>query len=366
MATIKQIKAQIKNANALGRQNLTEKGVEISENATTFDIMTAIAEISGSGGGDVIIGADYTNIVYNEDNTITLTDKDGVVYTMECEYTDGKLTSVKYDGKKVNLTYDDDVLVKVGKTAVDLGDAPSSKTVLSEGEKMFFRFGDAGFTMSGEPCDENPFEQAKFYDVTVDGVTYRAGSNGAVICTDARDNVHFAVEYEAEGKTLMYVYVPQGEEDFTGIHSIKISERNTEEIGWRVTIDDWGYWYFYSNDFVQGKIDVRVIDEDGTEYWNTENLSFDKIFDAEEYSAFGFKGEVHATDMPSALEEAAASGKEITFIMKQTIDGVTTTKTYSGTYVAYYENPFSEDVGSFKYEYVFGNDYIPCVEGRSA
>lgn len=120
MATIKEVKEQIQNANALGRANLTEKGVEISENATTFDIMTAIAEISGSGGGDVIIGADYTNIVYNEDNTITLTDKDGVIHTMECEYTDGKLTSVKYDGKKVELTYDGDVLVKVGKTEIDL------------------------------------------------------------------------------------------------------------------------------------------------------------------------------------------------------------------------------------------------------
>lgn len=362
MATIKQIKAQIENANALGIANLTTKGVEIAENATTYDIMTAIAEISDSGGG----GVTYSSIIYNEDDTITLTDKEGVEYTMSCIYEDGKLIGVTYDGKTVKLTYDGDVLVKVGKTAVDLGDAPSSKNVLSEGEKMFFRFGDAGFTMSGEPCDENPFEQAKFYDVTVDGVTYRAGSNGVVICTDARDNVHLAAEYEAEGKTLMYVYAPQGEEDFTGIHTIKISERNTEEIGWRVTINDWGYWYFYSNAFVQGKIDVRVIDEDGTEYWSTENLSFDKIFDTEDSSAFGFEGAAHATDMPDTLEKAVASGKEITFIMKQTIDGVTTTKTYSGTYVAYYENPFSEDVGSFKYEYVLGNDYIPCAEGRSA
>ena len=87
------------------------------------DMPQAILDIVG--GGDVTIGADYTNIVYNEDDTITLTDKDGVEHTMECEYTDGKLTSVKYDGKADKLTYDGDVLVKVGKTAVDIENAPT-------------------------------------------------------------------------------------------------------------------------------------------------------------------------------------------------------------------------------------------------
>jgi hypothetical protein len=88
------------------------------------DMPQAILDIVGDG--DVTIGADYTNIVYNEDDTITLTDKDGVEHTMECEYTDGKLTSVKYDGKAVELTYDGDVLVKVGKAAVDVASAQTS------------------------------------------------------------------------------------------------------------------------------------------------------------------------------------------------------------------------------------------------
>ena len=120
MATIKEVKTQIQNANALGRQNLTEKGVEVEATATTYDIMTAIAEISGGGG------VTYTNIVYNEDNTITLTDKDGVEHTMSCTYEDDKLIGVTYDGKAVELIYDGDVLVKVGKTAVDFSNAQSS------------------------------------------------------------------------------------------------------------------------------------------------------------------------------------------------------------------------------------------------
>jgi hypothetical protein len=75
---------------------------------------------SGSGG------ITYTSITYNEDNTITLTDKDGVEHTMSCTYEDGKLIGVTYDGKRVNLTYDGDVLVKVGRTAVDMANVQIS------------------------------------------------------------------------------------------------------------------------------------------------------------------------------------------------------------------------------------------------
>ena len=61
----------------------------------------------------------YTDVICNDDNTITLIDKNGIERTMECEYVDGELTSVKYGGKAVKLTYDGDALVKVGKTTVD-------------------------------------------------------------------------------------------------------------------------------------------------------------------------------------------------------------------------------------------------------
>ena len=121
MATIQDLKTQIENVNALGRTNLAEKGVEVSADATTYGIMQAIAEIVGSSGSG---GVSYTNIVYNTDNTITLTDKDGAIHTMSCTYEDGKLIGVTYDGKAVDLTYNGDALVKVGKTAVDVANAP--------------------------------------------------------------------------------------------------------------------------------------------------------------------------------------------------------------------------------------------------
>lgn len=119
MATIQQLKTQIENANALGITNLAEKGVELPETATTYEIMSKIAEVSGSG-------TEYTSIVYNTDNTITLTDKDGAIHTMSCTYEDGKLIGATYDGKAVDLTYNGDVLVNVGNTVVDVANAPAT------------------------------------------------------------------------------------------------------------------------------------------------------------------------------------------------------------------------------------------------
>lgn len=59
---LNQLKAQIEDANALGVTNLAEKGVVVAENATTYEIMQGISEISTSGGsGDVI---DYEDMIY--------------------------------------------------------------------------------------------------------------------------------------------------------------------------------------------------------------------------------------------------------------------------------------------------------------
>lgn len=49
MVGLRDLKVQIENANSLGRQNLSEKGVVVAENATTREIMNAIAEVSSGG-----------------------------------------------------------------------------------------------------------------------------------------------------------------------------------------------------------------------------------------------------------------------------------------------------------------------------
>lgn len=93
-----------------------------TNNNTLNEILSMINNLpsaDGSGGGMV-----YTNIVYNDDNTVTLTDKDGVDHTMVCEYTDGVLSGLTYDGKSVELTYEEDALVNIGTVEVDMANVP--------------------------------------------------------------------------------------------------------------------------------------------------------------------------------------------------------------------------------------------------
>lgn len=104
--------ALIDRLNAIGDAIREKNGT--TEKIPLVDMPQAILDIVSGGG------AEYESIVYNEDNTITLTDKKGIVHTMSCNYEDGKLIGVTYDGKAVELTYDGDVLVKVGKTEIDL------------------------------------------------------------------------------------------------------------------------------------------------------------------------------------------------------------------------------------------------------
>lgn len=88
------------------------------------DMPQAILDIVSGGGSQ------YTSIVYNEDNTISLTDTDGVVHKMSYTYEDGKLIGVTYDNKAIELTYDGDVLVKVGSTVIDLDKVPTGSSTL--------------------------------------------------------------------------------------------------------------------------------------------------------------------------------------------------------------------------------------------
>lgn len=72
MATIKEVKTQIENANALGVANLTGKGVEISETATTYEIMQGIADISSGGGTEELEQLiDNSGVLDSTDGTTT-------------------------------------------------------------------------------------------------------------------------------------------------------------------------------------------------------------------------------------------------------------------------------------------------------
>ncbi len=116
MASITEVKQQIINANSLGISNLSEKGVELSESATTYEIMQGIADIiTGKSSG----GVEYKNIIYNEDDTITLIDIYDVEHTISYIYEDDKLIGVTYDGEPIALTYENKNIVNIGETVID-------------------------------------------------------------------------------------------------------------------------------------------------------------------------------------------------------------------------------------------------------
>lgn len=82
----------------------------------------ADAILSISGGESV----GYSSITYNEDDTITLTQTNGAVRKMTCEYDGDKLVGLKYGNEVIPLTYEDDVLVGIGGMEVDVSKAPAT------------------------------------------------------------------------------------------------------------------------------------------------------------------------------------------------------------------------------------------------
>lgn len=88
------------------------------------ELVTKVTEAMNGCG----VSVEYKSITYNEDNTITLIDKDNIVHTMSCVYQDGKIISLTYDGKNMSLTYDNDTLLSINNTNVNLAEAPVVNT----------------------------------------------------------------------------------------------------------------------------------------------------------------------------------------------------------------------------------------------
>jgi hypothetical protein len=91
------------------------------------DTILALLTRNPSSGETSVVT--YKSITYNDDNTVTLIDQDDIEHTMLCEYDGDKLIAVSLDGKDVSFTYDDENLIKVGSTAVDMKNAPVTEVV---------------------------------------------------------------------------------------------------------------------------------------------------------------------------------------------------------------------------------------------
>lgn len=85
-------------------------------------------------------GVEYTDVVYNDDDTITLIDKKGIAHTIECLYESNKLEKkligISYDGIGTRLNYEGNTLIKMGKTDINMENAPSTDMTETGGARI--------------------------------------------------------------------------------------------------------------------------------------------------------------------------------------------------------------------------------------
>ena len=320
------------------------------------DMPQAILDIVGGGG------ANYESIVYNEDNTITLTDKDGVEHTMSCTYADGKLIDVIYDGKAVNLTYSGDRLVKVGKTAVDLsGYTCSASDLIADIGNVEFTYIEEGSCFAGTfTLPENSIEPGKLYIINIDGTEYKSGSLGAqgefYISNDAREDSMIMISKQEDVWTVA-IYSAN---DFSGVHNIKIYKNSGEKKPYQILVGSRtdtgtggsGIVYFYTDDFDAGSYNLEIKDEE-----STFNLDSHRYLDN---IAFGFKScdKAYSDASLKQVYLAIADGKKVSLIVTGRKDGIETTKTYIlGTPDFEFTNQYTP-----RHYYCYGENYIPFMD----
>ena len=100
--------------------NAYRVAVGSTEPIVVGELTAKVTEAMGSG-----VSVKYKSIIYNEDNTITLIDKDEVEHTISCVYKGNKLTTIAYDDKEIPLTYNGDTLISINNKEINLEYAPS-------------------------------------------------------------------------------------------------------------------------------------------------------------------------------------------------------------------------------------------------
>jgi hypothetical protein len=62
----------------------------------------------------------YVKVIWNEDDTISFVDTDGITHLMDCKYEDDKITEVIYNNEKIGINYKNDDLILINDTEIDL------------------------------------------------------------------------------------------------------------------------------------------------------------------------------------------------------------------------------------------------------
>ena len=64
--------------------------------------------------------AKYASIIYNEDNSMTLIEHNGIAHTLNLEYENGKIISAQFDRGGIKIKYENDELVEINGMSIDL------------------------------------------------------------------------------------------------------------------------------------------------------------------------------------------------------------------------------------------------------
>ena len=301
MATIKEIKVKIQNANALGIANLTEKGVTIPENATTYEIIQSIKKIQSSSELESLI-IEISDLVGGKDSGT------------------GELIA---DIGNVELVYNEDILGYVGT-----------------------------FTLP-----KNSIEPNKLYIINIDGTEYISGSAGTgeqiLLSNDAREDLTIVLAKQEGG----WIVAIHSQNDFSGVHNIKIYANSSEKKSYQILVGSRtdtgtsgsGMVYFYTDDFDAGSYNLEIKDEEGT--FNVDRYRY------LDNTAFGFKScdKAYSDASLKQVYLAIAEGKKVSFIVTGKIDGIETTKTYIlGTPDFEFTNQETP-----RHYYGYGENFIP-------
>lgn len=87
-----------------------------------------LGRLAKGGAGGLVIDK-YDEIIYTADkdaegNDIIHLIDDNNIYEMKCSYENGKMKTIIYQGKTIELQYDGDRLSQIGDTEINLSNAP--------------------------------------------------------------------------------------------------------------------------------------------------------------------------------------------------------------------------------------------------
>ena len=97
---------------------------QTSDKVTVKDLPVQISQLFNR-----LLTNTYKSIEYNDDDTITLIDHDDVVHTITPTYDIGKVKSVLFDDKVVNLTFDGENIATIDNKIVNIENAPKSDNI---------------------------------------------------------------------------------------------------------------------------------------------------------------------------------------------------------------------------------------------